>query len=679
MKVYDLTSALENKETTKALFIHNRALDIFPEEIFQLSNLVQLELSLNRLSSIPEKILQLQQLQIVNFNKNRFQAIPAFICQLSHLQKVSFNKNKIVDFSNIVNHKNIQSISLIDNRIEHFPELDHISKLSVLQLSNNNINALPVHMNRLRNLTVLEIASNQLTRLAAAIGKCTDLQKLNIAHNKIKTIPRSIKNLQQLSSLIANNNQINQLHADFAKCKNLRTIDLANNKLKVLPDAFCQLKQLRHLDLSHNKLTDLPDNIGQVRSLSELNLAHNTLENLPNSLGQISFLFKLLLNDNILKILPVHFTRLTSLSILNLANNQFDALPEEIGQLKKLKHLELQNNQLQYLPDSFQNLKELQHLNLYKNPINTFPKVLLQLDNLTQIKGLKNLLSIAQKKQLIAFLKHCKTQQIKATWRIPYYELLTKKLDELEYYDLELLLAALYFPMTKVKENAKNLIVKYHSTLKGKPRLSAGATISFHGDSHLKLRETTQKLKAFDIKLSRKITTQTTHIIIGYNAIEYDHLLSRPFHFLTEQMLNDFIWNSEHSTFKFDLDKNSLANLAQLLTSKYDENIKVAIQMMKGIGVDQSLITELFLAYKFTNSSTLKKELKKILILNADPNTMKAIQYRGALRGHVSEIEIKSNIVHFTTNSVLDGIKIAQFLVEHFQRGQLYLDTFNKS
>ena len=194
--------------------------------------------------------------------------------------------------------------------------------------------------------TKLDLSSNNLADLPAAVCNLTSLQDLNLASNCLQQLPRCAYlpvyeacSMHQRSSpcdyasplthhispgtgsasmelqdgmlacrctlcmaanaLLCNKADIKNSARLLPVCSaighltQLRFLNAMNNRLTTLPRELCQMPNLYRLGLKCNELTALPDSIGQLTSLVELFLTKNELCGLPDSIGGCSSLVKL--------------------------------------------------------------------------------------------------------------------------------------------------------------------------------------------------------------------------------------------------------------------------------------------------------------------------------------------------------------------------------------------------
>lgn len=169
--------------------------------------------------------------------------------------------------------------------------------------------------------------------MPGGIGQLTALAHLDLSQNQLTALPAEIGQLQALTYLNLYDNHLTSLPGEIGQLTALRHLDLSDNQLAAFPGDIKQLQALTRLDLSLNKLTSFPGGIEQLRALEYLNLSHNQLVALPARIGQLEALTCLHLSRNQLQALPREIGQLKALTYLGLSYNKLTALPIEIGNL----------------------------------------------------------------------------------------------------------------------------------------------------------------------------------------------------------------------------------------------------------------------------------------------------------------------------------------------------------
>jgi internalin A len=290
--------------------------------------------------------------------------------------------------------KSLTTLDLGGNQLTTLlPEIGELKSLTTLNLWDNQLTALPLEIGELKSLTTLNLIGNQLTALPLEIGELTSLTTLDLIGNQLTALPLEIAELKSLTTLNLGGNQLTALPSELIELKSLTELGLSRSQLTTIPSEIVELKSLTKLDLSDNQLTVRPQEIAELKSLTTLNLMGNQLTTLPHEIGELTSLTTLDLSDNQLTALPPEIGELTSLTTLDLSDNQMIALPPEIGELTSLTALDLMDNQLTVLPPEIGKLTSLTTLNLIGNQLTALPPEIGELKSLPALYLLCNQLT----------------------------------------------------------------------------------------------------------------------------------------------------------------------------------------------------------------------------------------------------------------------------------------------
>ncbi|KIH68989.1 leucine Rich repeat-containing domain protein [Ancylostoma duodenale] len=180
-----MEKVLEEAELCGALNLAGRKMKDFPAEVstkYDLSDLVSLDLSGNRLSDVPSCVCESRSLESLRLRGNVLRSVPLNILFLRSLTVLDLSNNKIVQLPLSLFELPLEIMLLTGNRLSSIPreirqlsttlvefvELCHLS-LHTLDLSYNRIKRLPLHIGRMESLVELHIGSNPLQSPPASL------------------------------------------------------------------------------------------------------------------------------------------------------------------------------------------------------------------------------------------------------------------------------------------------------------------------------------------------------------------------------------------------------------------------------------------------------------------------------------------------------------------------------
>ncbi|WOK98273.1 putative LRR receptor-like serine/threonine-protein kinase [Canna indica] len=230
-----------------------------------------------------------------------------------------------------------------------------LSKLRVLDLSDNNITALPSDFGELcASLSSLNLSSNNIAgALPSNIGNFERMETLDLSRNRFSgEIPREVGSLSTLMVLNLSRNLLEMVIPEtILGCASLVSLDVSNNRLNgSVPDGFgATFKNLSILDLSENGISGKMPDLSGLHSVTYLNLSGNLFRDLV--LGGFR----------------------APLQVVDLSRNQFHGLVSQVNRSStsnwsSLVYLDMSMNELtgEFFP-GLGDLKSLKHLNLAFN------------------------------------------------------------------------------------------------------------------------------------------------------------------------------------------------------------------------------------------------------------------------------------------------------------------------
>lgn len=355
----------------------------FPKNLSRFYNLIELDMSANRLTELPENALyNLTALAVLNLSKNNFDSWlnlnPNDVLQPStHLETLDLSYNKLKTMGNLANQELLISPSLETLILEHC-EIDSIHGRSPLS--------------GLINIKVLKLDYNPLLRIQSLIS--STLRSLHVNHCELSTFNHNeLMYLPALVYLQMSNNYRLELSAtaynlfsdslkylDISFCNvlqpnlqgfpNLRRAVLNHNMVRYLrSNEFINNTKLEYLDLSYNNIGSIKsDTFRGLNMLKYLDMSWNEIATVPeDSLLEMPSLVQLKLSRNYIS--RVGHLKSTSITILDMSSCEINTVGKDsLEGLQSLVDLNLSRNLLSYIPDSISS-NTLKYLNLNYNRI----------------------------------------------------------------------------------------------------------------------------------------------------------------------------------------------------------------------------------------------------------------------------------------------------------------------
>ncbi|MCP4442616.1 MAG: hypothetical protein GY810_27220 [Aureispira sp.] len=545
-------------------------------------------------------------------------------------------------------------------------ELDKLVNLKKLVLLDDpTFSKLPTSILKLPQLTELQIRNLGITSLPKEIDKLDLLDTLKIEKTPIESLPNSIGKLEFLTHLYLTQTEIEKLPDSIVNCESLERITIVGSKLKTLPKEIGSLKQLNCLTIKNSNLKTLPKSFEKLSGLQTLVLNAQEFDSLPQGICNLKKLTYLDLCSNELTSLPKDLKKLNVLNNLYLNNNKFSTFPKVVCELLKLQSLQLYNNQLtEDLPKELFLLPKLEKLGIGKNQFKNFPYVVLawfqaqkySYWTLSVDKELRNNVYLGD---IHKFLQSASYKKLEPRFRNGIFDLFINDKNRITLLSQELLLLAINLANTTVAISALDALLLRSKAKK----LEKGSELVILGKTTKGKKELIALMKDCGLKYSTKVTENTTHVLLSVRSNKGLDKLPEivSWSWITEAILTAYLDKVQPS---FLVEKGAEPNVekvSELIMTLNEDNMALALELLEGGGVPDSVMTEIFIVLKLAEDKALKKKAKKLLQKKASPALEKVLRNRAAFKRALSYNgmrEFKEALSFYTTDTNLDYDKI---------------------
>ncbi|GAA2154715.1 MULTISPECIES: COR domain-containing protein [Glycomyces] len=210
----------------------------------------RLNLSNLSLKEVPEEIKDLPEINQVDLSQNSIEVIPDFFSELN-FSYINLTMNSIRRIpSKLLSAPNRKMVNLSWNHLEVLPKItEDESSIAWIDLTNNHLRYIPDSISKLRNLRTLSLKKNQISDIPHSIGELTRLNDLDLSSNCLKSLPGSIGALTELLSLDLSRNNLTGIPHEVGKLVSLHSLNLEENPLppELLAAHYNGLPTLRQL------------------------------------------------------------------------------------------------------------------------------------------------------------------------------------------------------------------------------------------------------------------------------------------------------------------------------------------------------------------------------------------------------------------------------------------------
>lgn len=380
------------------LELRTNLLIMLPDNIFQMPNLKNLDVSHNRLPEICQEDVKWDCPNLTDFDAshNRITYVPSSLFKCAELTNLQLSYNILSHLPGDPEDASAQSTSGLTNDIRWECE-----KLKKLDFSHNHLRALPDTFTDLRRLSVMNVSHNSLRELPQSCSwGCINLVQLDASNNHLSDLPIGAANYWTLSleRLVLSHNNITEISRNITELSHLSTLDLSYNQISFLPPT-CSWSgnRLNKLILSHNELSMLSHRSEEEQSgakaasatKKETERHASTVKQIFNFVGgpkkKKAHVTELEPSSSVVgpgdpnepRELPVEMWN-TCLQSLYLSGNKIKWLPDYIGKFGGLARLDISSNTaIHLLPLTLGRLRNCWELTLHGLKVTNVPQHLL--------------------------------------------------------------------------------------------------------------------------------------------------------------------------------------------------------------------------------------------------------------------------------------------------------------
>ncbi len=648
-----IDEAIRNKYDFFELYGFNKDTNL--ERLAELPHLKEFRINYGEGDTLPSSIRHLKKLQLLNLNNNKFKFFPEEIKSLPLLNHIDISTNLLTEIpSPVLGVKGLKFLFCKKNDIKSFPEeLFNLDQLEILDLTGCPLSNYPIEG-----------------------PGFPQLQKMSIYFKTGNQLPAWIFECSQLEELIIRADQLSILDFDFSKLKKLKTLKLNLPKLQSIPEEIGQLDQLDHLEINRIKATTFPEALCQLPLLRILVLNAVPLVELPSSFCKLKTLKQCTIKKGKLTTLPESFGQLPHLYSLILSNSKIESIPDSLAQLDKLLVLDLSGNPLDHLPKGVEKLPSLEY---FKAPISLFESMPIGFANMSKLNKIENAPNLASGRKgywIIPLIKLINKEKFEKDFAEFLMALLAENEEEcLKRANDHWLIRAMSIPRIDfVRIYAEEIIaIRYHQ--KPDKELNKDAVLTRYGSFNMSLKQMKENLKNIGLKYQTKNTAAVSHVLIGklpkkdWASELQDHQV-----LITEKIIGRFI-EKEDTPYLMDKDfESSSASVGQLLKSGQEDNIQIALEMIKTGGLPGHLITAVFIAYQESGRNvnirrSLQRLLKQYGSLKLQQKLKKGFYYFGY---NYFEATVRDSIKKYAQDTELNADEMAEYSILKKQQGYSY-------
>jgi Leucine-rich repeat (LRR) protein len=234
----------------------------------------RLDLSNQDLYGIPDQVGELSDLRMLNLSGNTQLNIEAFLGKIKAPEKLRVLLLDSLELqelpANVARFINLEQLSVVHNpNIEWSAAFDQLESLPLefLNLQQNNIEALPKSITKIKTLKDLKLSYNQLRDEDSYtfLSQLPELYALWIDFNDLEIVPEQLGLLSQITFLYMDGNRLSSMPVSMRNMTTLSVLHVGYNNFTELSERFIEMPGLMMVHINNNKITTIPRSYGNKK------------------------------------------------------------------------------------------------------------------------------------------------------------------------------------------------------------------------------------------------------------------------------------------------------------------------------------------------------------------------------------------------------------------------------
>ncbi|KAK8083533.1 adenylate cyclase [Apiospora saccharicola] len=240
----------------RSLNLSSNFLDKLPPFLCELDSLVDIDVSFNSIATLPEEIGKLRNLEKFVMTNNRLaNALPSTFSRLTNLRELDLKYNTLTSIDVISELPKLEILSADHNMISQF--IGTFERVRSLKLNSNPITKFDI-ASPVPTLKMLNLSNAQLASIDGSFNNMPNLERLVLDRNYFVSLPNTIGNLRKLEHFSIANNSVGELPPEIGCMNELRVLDVRGNNMRKLPNELWWANKLEFLNASSNVLDVFP-------------------------------------------------------------------------------------------------------------------------------------------------------------------------------------------------------------------------------------------------------------------------------------------------------------------------------------------------------------------------------------------------------------------------------------